>query len=88
VEEKMHGERVGIKTEAVPVEIELITAEQLAKKLNVPVSWVRDQTRARASCGDMIPHLRFGKYIRFAWGSPELTGWIQRRLVAKSLPTQ
>jgi len=81
------GEQAGIERRAVAPKIEMITPKELAEKLKVPTSWVRDQTRARASCGDMIPHHRFGRYVRFAWGSPELTEWIHRRLVSKSLWT-
>lgn len=57
--------------------LEIIDSKELASRLNLPESWVRDQVRRRAR--DPIPHLRFGKYVRFAWGSPELTEWLERR---------
>src|SRR5215471_9371213 len=39
---------------------ELLTPEELAAKLKVPVSWVYEQSRQ-----DNIPVHRIGKYIRF-----------------------
>jgi len=56
---------------------EMIDATVLAERLNLPTSWVRDQVRSRAT--DPIPCLRFGKYVRFKWGSPELEQWLKRR---------
>jgi hypothetical protein len=57
----------------------LMDSDELAAVLNVPVSWVREQTRSRAV--DPIPHLRLGKYVRFIWSSAELQDWIARKLV-------
>ena len=79
----MRGERLGSK--GVGEQFELLTAEELAERLRVPASWVREQTRSRALDGDPLPHLRLGRYIRFQWGSPELQAWLQRRLFTKSL---
>ena len=56
---------------------EVLTSEQFAERLSLPVTWVRDQVRRRAK--DPIPCLRLGKYVRFQWGSPELEAWIERR---------
>ena len=41
---------------------ELITVEELAEKLKVPVSWVYQRTRLGQ---EAIPHVRMGKYVRF-----------------------
>jgi hypothetical protein len=57
----------------------LMDCAELAAMLNVPVSWVREQTRSRAV--DPIPHLRLGKYVRFIWSGAELQDWIARKLV-------
>ena len=38
----------------------LINADELSDHLNVPVSWVRRQTRLRA-----IPFIKAGRYVRF-----------------------
>ena len=44
--------------------VELITVQELAKKLKVPVSWVYQLTRLGQ---DAIPHVKMGKYVRFDW---------------------
>lgn len=56
-------------------QFEILNACQLAERLNLPESWVREMTRSRTT--DQIPHLRFGRYVRFQWGSPQLAAWIQ-----------
>ena len=38
----------------------LLTAEEVAEHLAVPVSWVRESTRSGA-----MPHVRLGRYVRF-----------------------
>ena len=70
------------KTFNSPHECEFIDCEELAARWNLPKSWVRDQVRARSA--DPIPHVRFGKYVRFRWGSPELKDWAERRIVSSS----
>jgi hypothetical protein len=61
-------------------QFESIDCKQLAVRLNVPESWIREQVRSRS--GDPLPHLRLGKYVRFVWASPELESWIQRRMIS------
>jgi len=68
----------------VPSSPEIIDSKELAARLNLPESWVRDAVRRRAK--DPIPHLRFGKYVRFAWGSPELTEWLEARSSGSCAP--
>jgi hypothetical protein len=63
---------------STPEYFEILNSAQLGERLNLPESWVRDQVRSRRP--DPIPHLRFGKYVRFRWQSPELCDWLQRRL--------
>ena len=58
---------------------EFIDSKELATRWNVPESWVREQVRKRSA--DPLPHIRFGKYVRFRWGSPELESWEERRIV-------
>jgi len=58
---------------------EFIASGELARRWGVPVSWVRDQVRARAL--DPLPHINFGKYVRFLWNSPDLEEWVARRIV-------
>ena len=43
---------------------------------------IREQVRSRAA--DPLPHIRFGKYVRFRWGIPELDGWAERRIIDAS----
>ncbi len=58
---------------------ELIDCRELARRWNLPESWVRDQVRRRSP--DPIPHIRCGKYVRFRSGSPELEAWVERRII-------
>ena len=60
---------------------EIVNCDELGKRLALPESWIRDQVRCERP--DPIPCLRFGKYVRFRWGSPELTQWLERRLCKK-----
>jgi hypothetical protein len=61
---------------------EFIDSKELASRWNLPESWVREQVRVRSA--DPLPHVRFGKYVRFRWGSPELESWAERRIVSNS----
>jgi hypothetical protein len=58
---------------------EIIDATELAKRLALPESWLRAATRERTPKNRRIPHLRFGKYVRFAWQSPDLDEWLSKR---------
>jgi hypothetical protein len=57
----------------------LLTPEQLAQRLAVPVSWIREKTRERARVrdADPLPTVRLGKYVRFDWG--QITTWLERQ---------
>jgi hypothetical protein len=61
---------------------EFIDSKELAARWNLPESWIREQVRSRSS--DPVPHVRFGKYVRFRWGSPELEQWAEQRIVSGS----
>jgi hypothetical protein len=58
---------------------ELIDSAELARRWNVPESWIRNQTRARTPKDKRIPCIRLGRYVRFRWGSPELEEWLDRQ---------
>jgi hypothetical protein len=58
---------------------EFIDSRELARRLAVPISWIRDQVRARSR--DPLPHINLGKYVRFLWGSRDLEDWVARRIV-------
>jgi excisionase family DNA binding protein len=42
---------------------ELKTVKEVAEMLNVPVSWVYEQTRKEGK--RQLPHMKLGKYLRF-----------------------
>jgi excisionase family DNA binding protein len=44
----------------------LLTAGEVAELLAVPVSWVREATRA-----NRLPHLCLGRYRRYEWAAIE-----------------
>jgi len=57
----------------------ILTPEELAERLKVPVTWVYENTRSRAKVrnADPLPAIRMGKYLRFYW--PEVEKWLERR---------
>lgn len=67
---------------AVQRQYEYLDCKELAAHWNLPESWVREQVRSRSA--DPIPHVRFGKYIRFRWGGLELEEWAERRIIKGS----
>ena len=71
-----------ISAETGPTRYEFIDSQELGRRLAVPTSWIRDQVRARSQ--DPLPHVNFGKYVRFLWGSPALELWIRRRIVVEN----
>ena len=42
---------------------QLLSVQEVAKLLQVPVSWVYEHTRPR--CAAPLPHVKLGKYLRF-----------------------
>ena len=50
----------------------LIGVEEMAKKLDVPVSWLYARTRTNE-----IPHLKVGKYVRF--DESEVWEWLKQK---------
>ena len=59
---------------------EILDAPELARRLTVPVSWVREMCRTRIASEERIPHLKLGRYRRFRWNSPELNDWLNQRM--------
>ena len=55
----------------------LMTIDEVAEFLRVPVSWVYEHTRRRAV--DRIPGFRLGKYWRFR--EADITNWIERQRI-------
>ncbi len=58
-----------------PDENRLLTAEEVAVKLAVPVSWVY-----RAARAGELPSVRLGRYVRFRW--PDVVRWMEEQLNA------
>jgi len=52
----------------------LLTVQETAALLKVPVSWVYGHLRAR--CTDRLPAYRLGKYWRFR--ADEVLAWVKR----------
>jgi excisionase family DNA binding protein len=52
------------------VSARLRTADYIAELLAVPVSWVREHTRAGT-----IPHVRLGRYVRY--DEDEVLAWVE-----------
>lgn len=55
----------------------LLTVEEVAARLKVPISWVYERTRKRGT--DRIPGFRLGKYWRFH--EADILAWIERQRV-------
>jgi hypothetical protein len=57
----------------------LLTPAELAVRLAVAESWVREKTRERARLRDKdpLPVVRLGKYTRFSW--PAIEAWLARQ---------
>lgn len=58
---------------------ELMDSAELAARLCLPESWIRNRTRVRTPKEERIPCVRFGRYVRFEWGSPQLAEWIAKQ---------
>ena len=57
---------------------EIIDARELAKRWQVPVTWIRNWTR-EGYANDPIPRVKLGRYVRFEWGAPSLSDWWEKR---------
>jgi excisionase family DNA binding protein len=51
----------------------VLTAQEVAERLRVPVSWVYERTRRRGP--GCIPHRKMGKYLRFL--AEEVDDWFR-----------
>lgn len=51
------------------------TVRQLADYLGVPTSWIYARTRRNST--DLIPHIKFGKYVRFDSESQSFQDWLK-----------
>jgi hypothetical protein len=56
----------------------ILTPAQLAQRLQVTPSWIRQKCRSR--CGNPLPHFRIGRYVRFDWLA--VSDWLRKTEVA------
>ena len=64
----MHYENLSVKSDdkasiPEPDDASLLTPEDVARKFQVPLSWVYACVRGRTR--NVIPHLKIGRYLRF-----------------------
>ena len=52
---------------------DLMSISEVARVLNVPVSWVYGRTRRRGK--ERIPHIKLGKYLRFE--NTQVQEWVK-----------
>jgi len=52
---------------------EILTPEELAGRLKVPISWIYAKQRAR--CKNPIPSKPMGRYVRFDWD--QVVAWLE-----------
>jgi excisionase family DNA binding protein len=65
----------GDDTLGLPLKAALLTVQQVAELLQVPVSWVYERVRKRSL--ERLPGYRLGKYWRFR--EAEVLSWIERQ---------
>ena len=68
----------GRQAASAAAESDFLDFSGLAAKLGTSDQWVRRNVR-RTYTRDPIPHLRFGRSIKFDWDSVEMQAWIERR---------
>jgi hypothetical protein len=57
--------------------------DNLANYLDVPKTRIYDRTRENGP--EVIPHMKFGKYVRFNPESPAFQKWLQEHEVSTSV---
>jgi hypothetical protein len=64
----------------------LLTPQQLAERLAVPKSWVREKCRVRAQLhdSDPLPIVALGCYTRFDWNAVQ--AWLVRQAMLPPKP--
>ncbi len=56
---------------------DILTPEQLAKRLQVALSWVYEMSRNRGQRAQRpLPCMRVGRYLRFYW--PDVCEWMRK----------
>jgi hypothetical protein len=69
------------KLEALPANwgpldpADIITPAELSKRLQLPLSWIYEKSRANGKHGNSLPVLRCGRYLRFSW--TDVVNWMR-----------
>ena len=63
---------------------ELLTVEDLSALLRVPSSWVYARTSKSSAAGEVLPHLKLGRHLRFR--RAEVEAWIEGHHRDESTP--
>jgi excisionase family DNA binding protein len=58
---------------------DILTPEELAKRLKVPLTWVYEKQRPKHK--NPIPTLRIGRYLRFNWA--DVSAWLNSTSTAR-----
>jgi hypothetical protein len=65
-----------LETKPTPLDpLDLLTPQELAERLKLPLSWVYEKSRANGNHGNPLPVLRCGRYLRFSW--TEVVNWMR-----------
>jgi hypothetical protein len=54
---------------------DILTPEELCKRLQVRISWIREKSRPRSARDNPLPTMRIGRYLRFNW--PDVCAWLR-----------
>lgn len=71
------------KFESMPIKrpvlepCDILTPEELAERLKLPLSWIYEKSRASGKHGNPLPVLRCGRYLRFSW--TDVCAWLRER---------
>jgi excisionase family DNA binding protein len=53
----------------------ILTVEELAKRLKTSKNWVYEKTRDRGQYGEPLPVLKMGRFLRFDW--EDVSRWLR-----------
>ncbi len=74
---KTNGSVGAVETPIAAPAVSLLTVEEVAELLKVPMSWVYERTRKRGV--DRIPGFRLGKYWRFR--QADVLTWLEQQRI-------
>jgi hypothetical protein len=62
------------------------SVSNLAEFLGVPKTWIYDRTQANGP--EVIPHVKFGKYVRFEPESRAFQDWLDGHRIGPMVPNK